>query len=97
MQSNVDIVIKVGKHSVVGNGAADADRPAGSAPARQEAARRELADLQRRLRRERSMGRCGHFAYDLSRHLALTQMVKRAEAACRRLSGVSPGAALGRA
>lgn len=52
--------------------------------ARRDAAMHELAGLRRRLRRERAMGRCGHWGYDLARHLALTQMVKEAEAACRR-------------
>ena len=54
-----------------------------SAEARREAARHTLNDLRRRLRRERAMGRRGHIGYDLSRHLALVQMVRRAEAACR--------------
>ncbi|MEM0905935.1 MAG: hypothetical protein AAGJ94_01135 [Pseudomonadota bacterium] len=41
-----------------------------------DAALRQLRVLQAKLRRERAMGRRGHWAYDLSRHLALTQMVK---------------------
>lgn len=40
---------------------------------------RHLAALRRRLRRERALARCGHFAYDLSRHLALTRLVKSLE------------------
>ncbi|MEM9224502.1 MAG: hypothetical protein AAGB11_19175 [Pseudomonadota bacterium] len=49
-------------------------------PSTLEAAKQHLAKLRRKLRRERTMGRRGHFAYDLARHLALTQMVKQAQA-----------------
>lgn len=49
-----------------------------------EAAERELAVLRRQLRRERLLGKAGHWGYDLTRHLALTQLVKRAEAAFSR-------------
>lgn len=64
-------------------GAAEGKLPEATAEARREAARRTLNDLRRRLRRERAMGRRGHVGYDLSRHLSLVQMVRRAEAACR--------------
>lgn len=60
--------------------------PAGTGVARagmEEAARRRLLDLKRKLRRERAMGRSGHWAYSLTRHLALTRMVKEAETAFR--------------
>ena len=50
------------------------------------AAERELAVLRRQLRRERLLGKAGHWGYDLTRHLALTQLVKRAEAAFSRRS-----------
>jgi len=50
-----------------------------TAEARQSAARQHLADLRRRLRRERALGKGGHAGYDLSRHLALAQLVKQAE------------------
>ena len=50
--------------------------PAGAAAAVLE---RPLAWLRRELRRERARGRCGHWTYDLARHLALLQDVRRAE------------------
>lgn len=46
--------------------------------ARQDAARAHLAQLRQKLRRERALGKSGHAGYDLSRHLALAQMVKAA-------------------
>ncbi len=51
----------------------------GSGAAREKAAERHLAQLRQKLRRERALGRGGHTGYDLSRHLALAQMVKAAE------------------
>ncbi len=45
---------------------------------------REIRRLRTALRRERARGRCGHWSYDLTRHLALAQALKRAEAASRR-------------
>jgi len=56
---------------------------AGTRPGAGEAAQRRLAELRRKLRRERAMGRCGHWAYSLTRHLALSRSVRQAEAAAR--------------
>ncbi|WMS42038.1 hypothetical protein RDV64_18495 [Acuticoccus sp. MNP-M23] len=54
-----------------------------NAAVRQSAASRHLAQLRQRLRRERALGRGGYDGYDLSRHLALAQMVKDAARAAR--------------
>lgn len=53
-------------------------------PGMQEAAARHLAELRKQLRRERALGKAGHWGYDLTRHLALKQKVRRAEAALGR-------------
>lgn len=45
---------------------------------------RELARLRSALRRERTMGRAGHWAYSITRHMALAHQLKRAEAALAR-------------
>ena len=45
-----------------------------------------LRRLQGALRRERARGRCGHWTYDLARHLALAQDVRRAETRVRTIS-----------
>lgn len=42
-----------------------------------------LQALKRELRRERARGRCGHWTYNLARHMALLQDVRRAEEALR--------------
>lgn len=53
-----------------------------------------LKRLRGALRRERARGRCGHWTYDLARHLALAQDVRRAEATLRSmLLAAIPGAA----
>lgn len=55
---------------------------------RQGESEAHLADLRRQLRRERAMGRGGHWAYSLSRHLALKKMVDEAQARCLRRPAV---------
>ncbi len=47
------------------------------------AAPRSVAWLRRELRRERARGRCGHWSYDLARHLMLVKDLKSAEEAAR--------------
>lgn len=42
-----------------------------------------LHALKRELRRERARGRCGHWTYNLARHMALLQDVRRAEEALK--------------
>ena len=57
-------------------------------------AERGLAWLRRELRRERARGRCGHWTYNLARHLSLLRDVRRAEDA-RRKSTVATGCGTG--
>lgn len=44
-------------------------------------ARRSLGRLRSALRRERRLGEAGHWAYSITRHLALAHQVRQAEAA----------------
>lgn len=47
-----------------------------------------LRTLRRKLRRERTLARAGHHAYDITRHLALVQMIRDAERRCARERGM---------
>ncbi len=48
--------------------------------------RHVVARLERALRCERRLGRAGHWAYDLSRHVALTQWLRHEREALRQTS-----------
>ncbi|GAB5376334.1 MAG: hypothetical protein AcusKO_27960 [Acuticoccus sp.] len=63
------------------------DSSGGASDSRLAESQASLADLRRQLRRERAMGRGGHWAYSLSRHLALKKMVEEAQERCRRHVG----------
>ncbi len=79
--------------SLIANPGEAVDGPPRAQPAAPAAGEsREIRRLRAALRRERARGRCGHWSYDLTRHLALSQALKRAETAARAGAGAAVAA-----